>query len=307
VISSLPTSDLENATLQAPNATQTWTKSIERRRQFLTKLDQYTLYSQQLGKSSIDFKVQRIRRGVVYSEPASSIFFDIWIRPGRSGNAETNVRLRISDERRDHLLASNDPPLIVKFSPYWMKKSVISSNGLHAGYPITSALENSAEIFEGESSTNQRPMSTEWTVKAMSIRNDRRTIVWHIQQFSNSTRNDLNTQTLHVHMAVIVEHGNSPFNVDVELSESSRIQRLKKRPSVNTITILPDTGSSLEEVNLDQPEYMVEPLLEAQNVNEMEEVGLEYDGKHFTKRMKHALMLPTPPPPHLTRSSTAYS
>ena len=39
-------------------------------------------------------------------------------------------------------------------------------------------------------------------------------------------------------------------------------------------------------MNLDQRKYIVDLLLEVQNnVGEDEEVGLEYDGKHFTMRV----------------------
>ena len=294
VISSLPTSDMTNMTLQTPSATQAWTKSVERRRNFLAKLDQYTLYSQQLGKSTVDFKVRRIQHGTVYSEPASIISFDIWIRPGRPREAEADVRLRVTDESRD--LASSDPPLIVKLSPSWMRKTFIPPDLVRvaAPVPIGGVVDNSPRIFEGESTTNPGRMITDWTVRGVSSPKDRRTIAWHIRQFKDQVRSDPSESSLHVRMAVIVEHGNRPFNIEVEVSERriSRFQNLvpRDRPSVNKIAILPEIGSNLEEVSLDHPNYMVNPLLEAHNnVNENEEVGLEYDGNHFTMRVKHEM------------------
>jgi hypothetical protein len=308
VISSLPASDTESSTLQAPSATQAWTKSIARRRNFLAKLDQYALYSQQLGKSLIDFKVQKIHNGVIYSEPASCVSFDIWIRSERSRDSrelETNVRLRITHENQEVLPTSNDPPLIVKVSPSWMKRSVkdvstassrvgaveVPINAIGAGISGAGVVHNSPKIFEGESTTSQWQMSTEWTIKAISSPKDRRAIVWHIRQLQDRFRGESQPteSSLHLRMAVVVEHGDRPFNMEVELSDgrTSLFRNLvRERPSVNKMTILPETGTSLEEVNLDQRKYMVDPLLEVQNhVNQDEEVGLEYDGNHFTMRM----------------------
>ena len=110
---------------------------------------------------------------------------------------------------------------------------------------------------------------------------------WHIQKFKVPYFSE---SYLHVRMALIVEHGNRPFSLEVELSGSrkSRFQKLaivRQRPSVNKFRIIPETGSGLEEVDLGHGKYMVDPLLGVQNnIGEDEEVGLEYDGQHFTLR-----------------------
>ncbi|KAE8443766.1 hypothetical protein EG329_001360 [Mollisiaceae sp. DMI_Dod_QoI] len=138
-------------------------------------------------------------------------------------------------------------------------------------------------------------MITEWTVKAISSPKDRRTIVWQIRQFKRDFYRINIEPSLHLRMAVIVEHGNRPINLEVTVSDSRKswLQNMaprecRERPSVNMIAIIPETGSGLEEVNLDQRQYMVDPLLEVQNnLGQGEEVGLEYDGNHFTIRVHH--------------------
>jgi archaellum component FlaF (FlaF/FlaG flagellin family) len=313
VIGSLPTSSMENSIHNATSATQAWTKSIVQRRNFIAKLDQYSLYSQQLRKSSIDFKIQRIQHGTVYSEPASSISFDIWLRPehspademnyrpehsppnemnyrsGRSPDVETDIRLRVSSESSEAASNPNDPPIIVKLSPTWMRKIDKPRRSVELGIPIVGEAVAGAynpKIFEGESM--ERSEITDWSVRAISSPKDRKTIRWHIRKFMDPFSSK---SSLHVRMAVIVEHGNRPFSLEVELSQSrkSRLQNLaifRERPSVNKIEIIPETGSGLEEVDLDQRKYMVDPLLEVQNVGEGKEVGLEYDGKAFYNAVK---------------------
>ena len=302
MIGSLPTSGMDNLTLDATSATQAWTKSIARRQNFIAKLDQYSLYSQQLGESSIDFKIQRIQHGTVYSEPASSISFDIWLRPGGSIDVERDVRLKVSSEISKAVSTPNDPPMIVKFSPSWMSRSFELRKRVDDGFhtPISAAvtigppadlrqISKSPRIFEGESMRPSQSMTTLWTVRAISSPKDRQIIGWHIRKFKDPYSSE---SSLHVRMAVIVEHGNRPFSLEVELpgSRKSRLQKLaivRERPPVNKIRIIPETGSGLE-VDLDQPKYMVDPLLEVQNnvgENEVGEVGLEYDGKHFTMRV----------------------
>ena len=89
--------------------------------------------------------------------------------------------------------------------------------------------------------------------------------------------------SLHVRMASIVEHGNRPFSLEVMIS---RPEWFSGGPIVHKIKIIPETESDLEAVDLDQRIYMVDPLLRVQdNLGMDDEVGLEYDGNHFTMRL----------------------
>jgi len=74
-------------------------------------------------------------------------------------------------------------------------------------------------IFVGESMRPSQPMTTDWTIRAISFPKDRQIIRWHIRKFKDPYYSE---SYLHVRIAVIVEHGNRPFSLEVELSGSRK-------------------------------------------------------------------------------------
>jgi hypothetical protein len=222
----------------------------------------------------------------VYSEPASCISFDVWLRYANFVIFETNVRLKVSPESSGAVSTPNDPPMIVKLSPSWMSR-IKPKPKETISVAIPRNLHKTPRIFEGKSVKASQSMTTDWTVRAISSLKNRQITEWQIRKLRDPYASE---PSLHVRMAVIVEHGNRPFSLEVVISRNSKsglqkLTMLRDRPFVHKTKIIPETESDLE-VDLDQRRYMVDPLLNLQdNVRENEEVGLEYDGERFTMRL----------------------